>query len=245
MINYQITNYSFKTKLMTVSYTLAETNEKISVSLLVPRDQGQWLTGEDLEKYITFFYPPNQTLEHNSTVVNNLTVYTVIDYMGVSKQITEIEYQQILNDLNWIASVSNQSAPPGFPNEIIDRVIDFKKQNFLNFCSNNGEIGYSLFDQEGSFQWVVPPNEDFLRFYVKASGMPTWEQGPGGIFHNTARVTPGDVINITIGTQTTVTSSLGTISVGSGWESIAISQQEYNEISPWGHIGKPGCVLIY
>lgn len=225
MITYQIVDFSIDYKNISVEYTDTVSNDKSIFCFSMPRLNRRWLSGEDLDRWIKLSYPSSQNIDPNQ--LNNQTK------------------EQFLKDQQWLVETYTEDFPSNLPNEVIDSVIRYKQSVYLESIRKNCAMGYALFDQPGSYQWTVPPDETKLNFYIRSVPMPTWEQGPGGCFSLPCQVVPGDVITINLGTQTTVSSSLGTITVESGWGKHNLSPENYFYVEPWGFPGKSGCVIIY
>jgi len=193
----------------------------------IPSTGGQWVTGADLDRYLAIIDPAYLKQDRKNLDDQGRAQYTL--------------------DTQWLASVINQTElPASEPQHVILKVIEYRQSQFWAYVNTTRSFQGDpvVFDQLGTYTYTVPMDRQGFNLSIWAPGGATWDQGPGGMFNSYSQVQPGDTVTINLGTQTSVSSAMGTIEVGIGWDSSSSPRERY-KIPAWGHIGQSGIVIIY
>jgi len=218
MYDYQIIDLNLGLETMTVLWS-----DQSSINIKIPRNDQGWITGQQLDQFISVFHPSYTQNQDQSQVSSRL----------------EQRYQADL--------LLQTPRPHTEPQYLIDLVIAHRQTRFLDMTQQSSPLTgqAELFTGDGSHTWRVPGTMTWARFSIFSSGQADHEQGPGMMWSSGCLVEPGDTVFISIGTETTMTSSLGTVTVGSGWTAPGQVPRELYKILPWGHWGRAGAVIIY
>lgn len=221
MSNYQIIDVIPDHNQFTVLWDNA-----VTVKLRMPRQNGSWLSTSDLDRYIGLHLPPLRDRDPSS--------------------LSAEQQEQFTADRTWLESVLTEPYPNVENQLVIDQMITYAQQQFMNMVNQQTHQGGPwLFLDSGESQWTVPPDLEWARLCIFASGQDSYDQGPGYFWSSGCRFQPSDTVSIYIGTQTTVSSSLGTISVDSGWSVPNQQPRTHYRVQPWGHPGRTGAVIIF
>jgi len=219
MSNYRLLDVDVSRGRMTVDYL-----DGVYIHMAIPRANGQWLTGPDFDRYVRLQHPTQR--EDPGAASENYAVWS--------------------EDRLFAAESQTGQQPQDLPLEVEDRVIAYKQLQFMSMVDANKFAGGPwVFDQEGSHVWTVPPDLPWVRIAIFSSGQATWELGPGVFWGRGCSVPVGETVSIELGQTTVVTSSLGSLTVGSGWGAAGQVPQELYKTMAWGHVGRPGAVIIY
>lgn len=192
-------------------------NDLAWLAIPAPRINGSWLSGSDLDRYCEAWDPAQRANRHEANA----------------------EWQFVLSCLV-------EPEPEGEPQDVVDRVIQYRQGVFRELLRDS-ELGANarIIEGNGPHEYTVPQDCSFFRLVVWSSGGETWAEGPGLYYTSGCQVEPGDTVYINIGTTTTLTSSMGSIELFSGWSAPGQVPSAVYRTLPWGHVGRAGAVLIY
>ena len=219
MYNYRLLDVDVSKGTMTVDY-----GDGVYLHMPIPRSGTEWLTGSDFDRYV-YLQHPNQR-DPNLVTAGDLTTWSA--------------------DREFVSLSQTGEQPAMLPTLIEDSVIAYKQSQFMTMVeANKFPGGPWLFTTEGSHQWTVPQDLPWVRLVIFSSGRSTWAEGPGMCWSAGCRVPVGETVQIELGQTTTVSSSLGTVTVNSGWDAEGQLPQAVYKTLAWGHVGRTGAVIIY
>jgi hypothetical protein len=219
MYNYRLLDVNVSEGSMTVDY-----GDGVYLHMPIPRSGDQWLSGSDLDRYV-YLQHPNQRTPAGVTA-EDLTAYS--------------------SDREFVSLSSTGPQPSSLPTLIEDSVIEYKQSQFMAMVeANRFPGGPWLFTTEGSHVWHVPQDLPWVRIVIFSSGRSTWAEGPGMCWSAGCRVPVGETVQIELGQTTVVSSSLGTVTVNSGWDAVGQRPEALYKTLAWGHVGRTGAVIIY
>lgn len=227
MISYRIIDYRIQNFTVSVEFSAVDDLDVSYANYEMPRLEGQWLTGTDLDRFFTLYHPKNRTRKR--------------------AELTEAEQIQYDLDMDWLETLNSVAPPQTHPESVIDAVISYRQSKFLEFAQSSTQLsdGPRVFSGNGAHSWTVPQDREYVTIFAYSTGFDDLSQGPGVAWNSQCKVTPGDTVNIVIGTQTTIASSLGTVELGAGWADPMARPQDQYYIEPWGYCGRPGAVIIF
>lgn len=222
MSNYEIIDLDLVRETMSVAWP-----DPIHANFTMPRLGGAWVSGPDLDRYIAAQHPTNRRIDPQTLSESERTIW--------------METQA------WAQTLRSEPRPLSDPDHLIDLVAAYRQSRFLEMTARADPLdGAALvFTGTGTHSWTVPRTVSWIRLAIFSSGQADHEQGPGMMWARGCQVEPGDTVIMNIGTETTVSSSLGQVTVGSGWSAPGQVPREAYKVLPWGHSGRAGAVIIY